>query len=106
MGPLVRPAEIQETARAERCSARRRGVEPMVDYKERTLTELADGINQTNSAIGRCREILGGLGQPKTEGLKAVVEAIRNLLPKLEQDLTDLQEALDDRAKASSKRIS
>ena len=30
----------------------------MADYTERTLTELADGINQTDSAIARCREIL------------------------------------------------
>ena len=78
----------------------------MADYTERTLTELADGINQTDSAIARCREILRGLGQPKTEGLQAVVEAIRNLLPKLEQDLTDLKKALDVKAKVSSKRIS
>ena len=78
----------------------------MADYTERTLTELADGINQTDSAIGRCREILHGLGQPKTEGLKAVVEAIRSRLPKLEQDLTDLKKALDAKAQVSTKRIS
>ena len=87
------------------------GTEPkeewaLADYTERTLTELAEGINQTDSAIGRCREILHSLGQPKTEGLQAVVEAIRNLLPKLEQDLTDLEKALDAKAKVSPKRIS
>jgi hypothetical protein len=76
------------------------------DYTERTLTELAEGINQTDSAIGRCREILDSLGQPKTAGLQAVVEGIRNLLPKLEQDLADLEKALDAKAKVSPKRIS
>ena len=42
----------------------------MPDYTELTLTELAEGINQTDSAIGRCREILHSLGQPKIEGLQ------------------------------------
>ena len=67
----------------------------MVDYTGRTLAELAEGINQTDSAIQRCQEILRGLGQPQIEGLQAVVEAIHNLLPKLEQDLTDLKKAYD-----------
>ena len=35
-----------------------------------------------------------------------MVEAIRNLLPKLEQDLKDLEKALDAKAKVSPKRIS
>jgi ABC-type transporter Mla subunit MlaD len=78
----------------------------MVDHTERTLTELGEGINQTDSAIQRCQEILRGLGQPRTEGLQAVVQAIQNLLPKLEQDLTDLRKAYDAMAKASPKRIS
>ena len=72
----------------------------MVDYTGRTLAELAEGINQTDSAIQRC------LGQPRIEGLQAVVEAIHNLLPKLDQDLTDLKKAYDVLAKASPKRIS
>jgi hypothetical protein len=38
--------------------------------------------------------------------LQAVVETIRNLLPKLEQDLTDWEKALDAKAKVSPKRIS
>jgi len=71
----------------------------MVDYTGRTLAELAEGINQTDSAIQRCQEILRGLGQPRIEGLQAVVEAIHNLLPKLEQDLTDLKKAYDALAK-------
>ena len=65
----------------------------MADYTERTLTELAEGMNQTDSAIGRCREILHSLGQPKTEGLQAVVEATYNVLPKLEEDLKALTKA-------------
>jgi ABC-type transporter Mla subunit MlaD len=78
----------------------------MVDYTGRTLAELAEGINQTDSAIQRCQEILRGLGQPRIEGLQAVVEAVHSLLPKLEQDLTDLKKAYDALAKASPKRIS
>jgi hypothetical protein len=55
------------------------------------LAELAEGINQTDSAIQRCQEILRGLGQPRIEGLQAVVEAIHNLLPKLSNRETNDQ---------------
>ena len=45
------------------------------------------------AAIGRCREILDDLREPKTAGLQAAVEATRNLLPKLEADLKALTKA-------------
>jgi hypothetical protein len=78
----------------------------MSDYTKLTSSELANGISQTKRAIQRRKEILDDLGQPKTDGLQAVVEATRNLLPRLEEDLTDLRKAYDAMAKASPKRIS
>ena len=52
------------------------------------------GLNsQTEAAIGRCREILDDLQEPKTVGLQAVVEATHNVLPKLEEDLKALTKA-------------
>jgi hypothetical protein len=62
----------------------------MSDYTKLTSSELANGISQTERAIQRCKEILDDLGQPKTDGLLAVVEATRNLLPRLEEDLRAL----------------
>ena len=64
-----------------------------MDYTKLTLSELANGIVQTERAIRRCKEILDDLRQPKTVGLQAVVEATRALLPRLEQDLKALEKA-------------
>jgi hypothetical protein len=61
-----------------------------MDYTKLTLAELANGIVRTETAIRWCREILDDLQEPKTMGMQAVVEAIRDLLPKLEEDLKAL----------------
>ena len=68
-----------------------------MDYTTLTVAELANGISQTETAIGRCREILDDLQEPKTAGLQAVVEATRNLLPKLEEDLKALMKAYNSK---------
>jgi len=64
-----------------------------MDYTNLTLAELANGMSRTETAIRRCREILDDLGDPKTMGMQAVVKAIRDLLPKLEEDLKALERA-------------
>jgi hypothetical protein len=64
-----------------------------MDYTKLTLAELANGIVRTETAIRWCREILDDLQEPKTMGMQAVVEAIRDLLPKLEEDLKALDRA-------------
>jgi hypothetical protein len=64
-----------------------------MDYSKLTVAELANGVSQTEAAIRRCREILDDLREPKTVGMLAVVEATRNLLPKLEEDLKALAKA-------------
>jgi len=69
-----------------------------MDYTKLTLPELANGIIQTERAIRRCKEILDDLRQPKTVGLKAVAEATRGLLPRLEQDLKAPGESLHRQA--------
>jgi hypothetical protein len=48
---------------------------------------------RTETAIRWCREILDGLQEPKTVGMQAVVKALRDLLPKLEEDLKVLERA-------------
>ena len=57
------------------------------------LAELANGVVRTETAIRWCREILDDLQEPKTVGMQAVVKAIRDLLPKLEEDLKALGKA-------------
>jgi uncharacterized protein YoxC len=64
-----------------------------MDYTKLTIAELANGVNKTETAIRRCREILDDLQEPKTAGMQAVVKAIRDLLPKLEEDLKALEKA-------------
>jgi hypothetical protein len=64
-----------------------------MDYTKLTIAEIANGINKTEAAIRRCREILDDLQEPKTVGMQAVVKAIRDLLPKLEEDLKALGRA-------------
>jgi hypothetical protein len=64
-----------------------------MDYTKLTLAELANGMSRTEAAIRRCRETLDDLGDPKTMGMQAVVKAIRDLLPKLEEDLKALERA-------------
>jgi len=64
-----------------------------MDYTKLTIGELANGISKTEAAIRRCREILDDLQEPKTVGMQAVVKAIRDLLPKLEEDLKTLGKA-------------
>jgi hypothetical protein len=64
-----------------------------MDYTKLTIAEIANGISKTETAIRRCREILDDLQEPKTMGMQAVVEAIRDLLPKLEEDLKVLERA-------------
>ena len=64
-----------------------------MDYTKLTIAELANGISKTEAAIRRCREILDDLQEPKTVGMQAVVRAIRDLLPKLEEDLKVLGKA-------------
>jgi hypothetical protein len=55
------------------------------------------------AAIGRCREILDDLQEPKTVGLQAAVEATRNLLPKLEADLKALTKAYNTKRKIGAR---
>jgi hypothetical protein len=64
-----------------------------MDYTKLTIAEIANGISKTEAAIRRCREILDDLQEPKTVGMQAVVKAIRDLLPKLEEDLKALGRA-------------
>ena len=58
---------------------------------------------RTEAAIGRCREILDDLQEPKTVGLQAAVEATRNLLPKLEADLKALTKAYNTKRKIGAR---
>jgi hypothetical protein len=74
-----------------------------MDYTKLTVSELANGISQTEAAIGRCREILDDLQEPKTVGLQAAVEATRNLLPKLEADLKVLIKAYNTKRKIGAR---
>ena len=74
-----------------------------MDYTKLTVAELANGISQTEAAIGRCREILDDLQEPKTVGLQAAVEATRNLLPKLEADLKTLIKAYNTKRKIAAR---
>jgi hypothetical protein len=64
-----------------------------MDCTKLTLAELANGVVRTETAIRWCREILDDLQEPKTVGMQAVVKAIRDLLPKLEEDLKALERA-------------
>jgi hypothetical protein len=64
-----------------------------MDHTKLTIAELANGISKTETAIRWCREILDDLHEPKTAGMQAVVKAIRDLLPKLEEDLKALGKA-------------
>jgi hypothetical protein len=64
-----------------------------MDYAKLTIAELANGVVTTETAIRWCREILDGLQESKTVGMQAVVKAIRDLLPKLEEDLKVLERA-------------
>jgi hypothetical protein len=73
------------------CTEEFRG--PQMDYTKLSIAELANGISETEAAIRRCREILDDLQEPKTVGMQAVVKAIRDLLPKLEEDLKALGKA-------------
>jgi hypothetical protein len=66
---------------------------PQMDYAKLTIAELANGVVTTETAIRWCREILDGLQESKTVGMQAVVKAIRDLLPKLEEDLKVLERA-------------
>ena len=70
--------------------APKKSVRPQMDYTKLTIAEIANGISKTEAAIRRCREILDDLQEPKTVGMQAVVKAIRDLLPKLEEDLKAL----------------
>jgi hypothetical protein len=72
-----------------------------MDYTKLTIAEIATGISKTEAAIRRCREILDDLQDPKTVGMQAVVKAIRDLLPKLEEDLKALERAY---AKATKRK--
>jgi hypothetical protein len=74
-----------------------------MDYTKLTVSELANGISQTEAAIGRCREILDDLQEPKTVGLQAVVEAASNLLPRLEADLKALTKAYNTKRKIGAR---
>ena len=74
-----------------------------MEYTKLTVSELANGISQTETAIGRCREILDDLQEPKTVGLQAAVEATRNLLPKLEADLKALTKAYNTKRKIGAR---
>ena len=74
-----------------------------MDYTKLTVSELANGISQTETAIGRCREILDDLQEPKTVGLQAVVEAASNLLPRLEADLKALTKAYNTKRKIGAR---
>ena len=62
-----------------------------MEYTNLTLAELANGMVRTATAIRWCREILDGLQEPKTMGMQAIVKALRDLLPKLEEDLQALE---------------
>ena len=64
-----------------------------MDYTRLTVSELINGISETEAAIRRCRTILDDLGQPKTAGLQTAVKTTRNLMPKLEEDLEALKKA-------------
>jgi hypothetical protein len=68
-------------------------VGPQMGYTDLTLTELANVMVRTETAIRWCKEILDGLQEPKTVGMQAVVKALRDLLPKLEEDLKVLERA-------------
>jgi hypothetical protein len=70
-----------------------------MDYTKLTIVELANGISKTDTAIRWCREILDGLQEPKTAGMQAVVKAMRDLLPKLEEDLKVLERAYNSAKK-------
>jgi hypothetical protein len=73
------------------CTEKFRGQQ--MDYTKLSIAELANGISKTEASIRRCREILDDLQEPKTVGMQAVVKAIRDLLPKLEEDLKALGKA-------------
>jgi len=64
-----------------------------MEYTELTLAELANGMVRTETAIRWCKEILDGLQELKTVGMQGVVKALRDLLPKLEEDLKVLERA-------------
>ena len=70
-----------------------------MDYTKLALPDLANAIIQTERAIRRCKEILDDMRQPKTMGLRAVVEATRGLLPMLEEDLKTLEKAYTSKRK-------
>jgi hypothetical protein len=61
-----------------------------MDCTKLTVAELANAMITTETAIRWCREILDDLQEPKTVGMQAVVKAIRDLLPKLGEDLKAL----------------
>jgi hypothetical protein len=70
-----------------------------MDYTKLTIAEIANGVSKTESAIRQCREILDDLQEPKTAGMHAVVKAILDLLPKLEEDLKVLRKAYTNATK-------
>jgi hypothetical protein len=72
-----------------------------MDYTKLTLPELANGMVRTETAIRWCREILDDLQEPKTIGMQAAVVAIRDLLPRLEEDLKTLDKAYTNAKRAS-----
>jgi len=74
-------------------STAKKSVGAQMDYTKLTIAEIANGISKTEAAIRRCREILDDLQEPKTVGMQAVVKAIRDLLPALEEDLKALGKA-------------
>ena len=64
-----------------------------MEYTELTLAELANGMVRTETAIRWCWQILDDLQEPKTMGMQAAIKALRDLLPKLEEDLKALERA-------------
>jgi hypothetical protein len=78
------PPDDVDNSRSRK-AAPKKSVGPQMDYTRLTIAEIANGISKTEAAIRRCREILDDLQEPKTVG-QAVVKAIRDLLPKLEEE--------------------
>jgi uncharacterized protein YoxC len=86
------PPDDVDNSRSRK-AAPKKSVGPQMDYTKLTIAEIANGISKTEAAIRRCREILDDLQEPKTVGMQEVAKAIRELLPKLEEDLKTLGRA-------------
>jgi len=66
-----------------------------MDYTNLTEEDLNEAIGQTESAITKAKEMLAVLKEPKTDGLRELAEATSRRISTLEDDLEELNEALE-----------